>query len=137
MKYLWLLLPLLLLGCAAPSRTEGWCLPKRVTRTLALMFTLAFGATFSNAAGNLRADKDCERTADTCSVVAEDLFDLIDNNNNKGWEIAHGLRDKVIELRKQIADMKAAGPKCAEVEITEPSKNAPKKLPKIPHERDT
>jgi hypothetical protein len=36
-----------------------------------------------------------------------------------------------------IRDLKAQGPKCAEVEITEPSKNAPKKLPPIPKESES
>jgi hypothetical protein len=88
---------------------------------------LVFGATFSNAQ-EVRVDKDCSPEAATCTIVGPDLFALL-ANNNKGWEIATALRERVLELRAEIEAMKKSGPKCAELEVV-PKHDAPTLAPK-------
>lgn len=114
------LLCFLIAGCAVPSKTEPWCLPKRVTRTIATLITLAFGATFANAADGISEREvpvHCENGI--CALRESDLTWIQQSNQ---------------ELAKRLAEAEAKikAPECAKVEVV-----PPKKLPPIKAERNS
>lgn len=99
----WLLL-FLLAGCAMPSKTESWCLPKRVTRTIAMLITLAFGATSSYANDSSWAlGEDLNHNISVC-LTKEDAIAIADVDAKDGVEAA--------------GEAYSESPRCATIPVT-------------------
>lgn len=97
------LLCLFLTSCAVPSKTEAFCLPKRITPMLGAIFLLAFAATFSRAEEKVPIPGlVCKEELGQCLIPIDVLNAMIDMHNRQV--------EKIREMEKQ-------GPRCAKVEL--------------------